>query len=443
MGMTLRSHRLRARRAPSRCATPWPRPRAASRWRRSPSWCRRTTSAWPPGGCWPRARSGRSPAPGSGWRRSPSSPPTGWPSCSAPPPSPGRAGGRCPPRCWPPPCGPSWPPTPGLFAPVAEHPATESALVATYRELRDLSPAALDALAGAERPRRRGRAAPPGHPGAARAAAGTTRKTCSPPPPRLAGSPAAAALGALVVHLPQRLTQHSARLLAALAEHVPTTVIAGGTGRARGRRRGRSTRSRRLGARPTGAAGRRPARRSPPTAPRCSPRPTPTRRCAPRCAPSSTPCAPAPARPHRRAPRQPRALRPPRPRAAPRRRHRHQRRRRRARSPARVAGRTLLDLLALPGRRLPAPGRVRLAVVGADPPRRPARAHHRLGAAVARGRGGRRAHDWDHRLTQLALLADDPRRRGRARRRGARVAARAAAGRRRAGPRSCAPSCSA
>src|SRR5688572_20918506 len=37
---------------------------------------------------------------------------------------------------------------PGLFGPVAEHPATESALVATYRELRDLSPAALDALAG-------------------------------------------------------------------------------------------------------------------------------------------------------------------------------------------------------------------------------------------------------------------------------------------------------
>src|SRR6188472_1506304 len=38
---------------------------------------------------------------------------------------------------------------PGLFGPVAEHPATESALVATYRELRDLSPAALDALAAA------------------------------------------------------------------------------------------------------------------------------------------------------------------------------------------------------------------------------------------------------------------------------------------------------
>jgi hypothetical protein len=37
---------------------------------------------------------------------------------------------------------------PGLFAPVAEHPATEAALVSTYRELRDLSPVALAALAG-------------------------------------------------------------------------------------------------------------------------------------------------------------------------------------------------------------------------------------------------------------------------------------------------------
>src|SRR5680860_160141 len=31
---------------------------------------------------------------------------------------------------------------PGLFAPVAEHPATEQALVSAYRELRDLTPPA-------------------------------------------------------------------------------------------------------------------------------------------------------------------------------------------------------------------------------------------------------------------------------------------------------------
>src|SRR4051812_15546342 len=36
---------------------------------------------------------------------------------------------------------------PGLFAPVAGHPATESALVASYRELRELSRGALDAVA--------------------------------------------------------------------------------------------------------------------------------------------------------------------------------------------------------------------------------------------------------------------------------------------------------
>ena len=36
---------------------------------------------------------------------------------------------------------------PGLFAPVAVHPATESALVSAYRELRDISEAGLDALA--------------------------------------------------------------------------------------------------------------------------------------------------------------------------------------------------------------------------------------------------------------------------------------------------------
>src|SRR5262249_11867543 len=36
---------------------------------------------------------------------------------------------------------------PGLFAPVAEHPATEEALVAAYRELSDLDTGQLDLLA--------------------------------------------------------------------------------------------------------------------------------------------------------------------------------------------------------------------------------------------------------------------------------------------------------
>jgi hypothetical protein len=41
---------------------------------------------------------------------------------------------------------------------------------------------------------------------------------------------AVAALGAVIVHLPQRLTRHGARLLAALADHVPIQVIVGTTG---------------------------------------------------------------------------------------------------------------------------------------------------------------------------------------------------------------------
>jgi RecB family exonuclease len=117
----------------------------------------------------------------------------------------------------------------GLFAPVAPHPATESALVSTYRELRDLSPAALAALAGSgDRAREvvrlhqaaRARLQPKWSDEEDLLSAATA----------LAGSPAVAELGALVVHLPQRLTQHSAGLLRALAEHLPTTVIAGSTG---------------------------------------------------------------------------------------------------------------------------------------------------------------------------------------------------------------------
>ncbi len=118
---------------------------------------------------------------------------------------------------------------PGLFAPVAEHPATESALVATYRELRDLSPGALDALAASSARagevvrlhravRARLEAAWSDEEDLLTAAAGSVR------------SAVAAELGALVVHLPQRLSRHSARLLVALAEHVPTTVVAACSG---------------------------------------------------------------------------------------------------------------------------------------------------------------------------------------------------------------------
>lgn len=117
----------------------------------------------------------------------------------------------------------------GLFAPVAEHPATESALVSTYRELRDISTAALDALAaGSDRAAEvvrlhraaRARLEPDWYDEEDLLLAAASR----------AGSPAAAELGALVVHLPQRLSLHSARMLGALAERIPTTLVAGLTG---------------------------------------------------------------------------------------------------------------------------------------------------------------------------------------------------------------------
>jgi len=116
----------------------------------------------------------------------------------------------------------------GLFTPVAEHPATESALVSTYRELRDLSPGALDALAASsDRAREvvrlhravRARLEPAWYDEEDLLTAAAA-----------AGPAAAAELGALVVHLPQRLSQHGARLLVALADALPTTVVAGLTG---------------------------------------------------------------------------------------------------------------------------------------------------------------------------------------------------------------------
>ncbi len=117
----------------------------------------------------------------------------------------------------------------GLFGPVREHPATESALVATYRELRDLSPMALDALAAAsDRARevvRLHRATR-----ARLAAEWSDEEDLLEAAAALAGSAAVRELGQLVVHLPQRLSRHSALMLRALAEHVPTTVVAGLTG---------------------------------------------------------------------------------------------------------------------------------------------------------------------------------------------------------------------
>lgn len=123
---------------------------------------------------------------------------------------------------------------PGLFAAVASHPATESTLVSAYRELRDLAPDRLAALAAsgsraAEVVRITGEAR---HrlesawydeedlmAAAAAAAAGQM--------------PLGLDLGHVVIHLPERLTRHAADLLRAVGHRTPTTVLAGTTGEAR------------------------------------------------------------------------------------------------------------------------------------------------------------------------------------------------------------------
>ncbi len=123
---------------------------------------------------------------------------------------------------------------PGLFAPVAGHAATQAALVATHRELRDLSPRALEALA------------------AASARAGEVVRVHREVAARLAprwydehdlvreaittvsgGGPVAAQLGALVVHLPQEVRRHTAALVGAIAARSPVHVVAGATGNVR------------------------------------------------------------------------------------------------------------------------------------------------------------------------------------------------------------------
>ena len=120
---------------------------------------------------------------------------------------------------------------PGVFGPVAGHAATEAALVGAYRELRDVSPAALAAVAarstrasdlvrlcrGAA-----GRLAPDWYDEVdLAAAAGAVLDEGGGPP---------GGLGVVVVYLPQRLTRAAGRLLAAVARRAPVAVLAGSTG---------------------------------------------------------------------------------------------------------------------------------------------------------------------------------------------------------------------
>jgi ATP-dependent helicase/nuclease subunit B len=130
---------------------------------------------------------------------------------------------------------------PGIFAPVAGHPATEQALVAAYTELSDVSEDGSAALAaGGRRSRdvvricRRAREllAPDWYDEADLTASAIAQLDAGTVAGAVAGAGGLAAeLGHVVVHLPQDLLQRQAGLLAALARRVPATVIVGVTGR--------------------------------------------------------------------------------------------------------------------------------------------------------------------------------------------------------------------
>jgi hypothetical protein len=122
---------------------------------------------------------------------------------------------------------------PGWFRPVAQHPATEEAVVGAYRELADLDDAQLDVLAAQPRARevvRICRAArellAPGWYGEAdllRAASDLVDE----------GHAFVDQLGAVVCYLPQAWNDNEARLLRALAARTTVSVIAALTGDAR------------------------------------------------------------------------------------------------------------------------------------------------------------------------------------------------------------------
>jgi ATP-dependent helicase/nuclease subunit B len=131
---------------------------------------------------------------------------------------------------------------PGIFAPVAAHPATEQALVAAYTELSDVSDDGLAALAAAGRRahdvvrtcrRARRLLAVDWYDEADLTASAIAQVEADRGlVPQAATAGLAAELGPVVVHLPQDLLQRQADLLAALARRVPATVVVGVTGRA-------------------------------------------------------------------------------------------------------------------------------------------------------------------------------------------------------------------
>ncbi|HVM66139.1 MAG TPA: hypothetical protein VMU14_14830, partial [Acidimicrobiales bacterium] len=113
----------------------------------------------------------------------------------------------------------------GVFAAVADHPATEDALVAAYHELRGVSDAALDALA---RRSRRTRDIVAVH----RAVRALLEPHWHDEHDLIAAAAATGpdGLGAVIVHLPRRVAPATASLLGALAGHGTVTVNVGLTG---------------------------------------------------------------------------------------------------------------------------------------------------------------------------------------------------------------------
>lgn len=120
---------------------------------------------------------------------------------------------------------------PGVFAPVAAHPSTEMALVAAYRELRDVSGAALEALASQS------------------LRASDVVRLHHDARSRLEGSwydeedlldaaveqihadgSVSDELGAFVLYLPERISRHGAALLREVAKESDFVVLAGKTG---------------------------------------------------------------------------------------------------------------------------------------------------------------------------------------------------------------------
>jgi hypothetical protein len=124
--------------------------------------------------------------------------------------------------------------SPGIFAPVASHPATEEALVAAHRELSDLDDAQLDVLASQHT---RAREVVRVHRATRDALAGAwydehdlMRAACD---AIEEGSPLVRELGTIVCFLPQRWSTPAARVLRALSERADVLVIAALTGEPR------------------------------------------------------------------------------------------------------------------------------------------------------------------------------------------------------------------